>query len=782
MNLKFLIFKSKILSFRKTWPILFLVFIWLIFSYPYFLKGLVPFPSDYLVNFFAPWSSYPEFWGPIKNNATPDVISQIYTWKKLVIDTWKSGSIPLWNPYGFSGTPLLANYQSAALSPGNILYFILPFIDAWSIQILLQPLMAGFFTYLFVRSLKLSKTASIISSLAFMFCGFLTTWMMYGTLGYAIVFLPLALFAIQKISSTQKWYYSLLLSISIPLSFFSGHFQTSLYFLIFILIYILFNFFTEKNIKVFLLNVASVFWGLLLSATQLIPSIELYLNSVRSEIFMKSEVIPWSYLPTFLAPDFFGNPVTRNDWFGHYAEWNAYIGLLPLMLGFYSLRKRNGITLFFFFSAALVFLLAFQTPMLDFLITLKIPVLSTSAASRIIVLFSFCFAVLAGFGFENLTADLKNRKLRPVFVWLGAFVLIFITLWTISLSGFFFPEGKSQISLSNLKLPTLLLLASVFIILSGLFIKIKNIFIIISALLILLTAFDILRFAIKWQPFKPRDLVYPEVQISKFLSKLSGYDRVLANFGAEASTTFRIPSVEGYDPLYIKRYGELVIALSDGQYHKAERSVVLFPKKGTYTGTALNLLGIKYVVHKIADGREVWAFPFWTYPTDQFKMIHEDPNYQVYENQKVFRMAFLVNNIKIEKSEKKILGLILKEGVDLKKQAVAEENIELTGKSIDIGEAEIKEYKPNKITIEADSKGKNLLILTDPFYPGWKAYVDNKFSKIYRVDYAFRGIVVPDGKHRVVFNYAPESFRIGLLLAGLGIIGAGAQSFYLRKK
>ncbi|MDP2649432.1 MAG: YfhO family protein [bacterium] len=764
------------------WPLIFLFLVWFIFSGQFFLKGLVPFPSDYLVNFFAPWSSYPEFWGPIKNNATPDVISQIYPWKKLVIDIWKSGNIPLWNPYGFSGTPLLANYQSAVLSPLNLVYFILPFIEAWSILILLQPLMAGIFTYLFVRSLKLSKSASVISSLAFMFCGFLITWMMYGTMGYAILFLPLALFAVQKISSTQKWYYSLLLAITIPFSFFSGHFQTSLYFLIFILAYIIFKFLTERNVEAFLLNLLSVFWGLLFSSVQLIPSIELYWSSVRSEIFMKSEVIPWGYLPTFLAPDFFGNPVTRNDWFGHYAEWNAYIGLLPLMLGFYSLRKRNTLTLFFFFFAALVFLLAFQTPILDLLIVLKIPVLSTSAASRIIVLFSFCFAVLAGFGFDNLIADLKNKKLRPVFLWIAFFAFLFLLLWVITSLSLFLPEDKSRISFSNLKLPTILLLGSILVIFLGVFVKVKNMLVIISALLILITAFDVLRFAIKWQPFEPKNLVFPDVPISKFLSAIQDKDRVFGNLGAEASVTYRIPSIEGYDPLYIGRYGEFIRAASDGRFHKGERSVVLLSKNAAFRERVINFLGVKYLVHKVSDNNTVWTYPVWKYPVDQFKIVYEDDFYQIFENQKVFKRAFLVNNIKVRQSEKEILGLILKEGTDLKKEAVLEEDIELAGKGVEIGEAEVREYKPNRISIETSSKGENLLILTDPFYPGWKAYIDGKPSKIQRVDYAFRGVVVPDGKHNVTFLYNPESFKTGLLLAVLGIIGAGAQSFYLRKK
>src|SRR3990167_6759385 len=168
--------------FKKFWPIIFILFVWLIFSSPFFLKDRVPFPSTYLVNFFPPWSAYSQFAGPIKNNAMPDIITQIYPWKKFTIETLKIGQIPLWNPYSFSGTPHLANYQSAVFSPFNILFLVPPFIDAWSILILLQPLLAGLFTYLLIRSFKLDKLASLIASISFMFCGFITVWMGYGTL------------------------------------------------------------------------------------------------------------------------------------------------------------------------------------------------------------------------------------------------------------------------------------------------------------------------------------------------------------------------------------------------------------------------------------------------------------------------------------------------------------------------------------------------------------------------------------------------------------------------
>src|SRR3990167_5685311 len=103
----------------KFWPVIFIFLLWFIFASPYFVKGKVPYASTYQVNFFPPWSHYENFWGPVKNNAMPDVHGQIYPWKKFTIDTFRNGQIPLWNPYSFSGNPHLANFQSAVLSPFN---------------------------------------------------------------------------------------------------------------------------------------------------------------------------------------------------------------------------------------------------------------------------------------------------------------------------------------------------------------------------------------------------------------------------------------------------------------------------------------------------------------------------------------------------------------------------------------------------------------------------------------------------------------------------------------
>ena len=776
----------------KYWPVLFIVTVWFIFAHPYFIFVKVPFPSGYLVNFFAPWNTISEFAGPFKNGATPDVITQIYPWKNLVIDLWKEGIIPLWNPYSFSGTPLLANYQSAALTPLNLLYLILPFVDAWSVAVLLQPLLAGLFMYMFARALGVNSGGSVVTSIAFMFSGFITTWINYQTLGYAILFLPLGLFAIEKFFKTKRWFYSLLLTVTIPLSFLSGHFQTSLYFLLFVVAYCFFKLIQTRDIKSSIYSLVSIILGLLISAPQILPSIELYYHSVRSEIFSAVEIIPWSYLPTFLAPDFFGNPVTRNDWLGHYAEWNGYLGLIPLMLGFYSLTsKKSQKTILFFFAVSIIsILLAFRSPLLDFLVNLKVPVLSTSAASRIIVIASFCFAVLAGFGFEKVIEDIKKRNYKPMIVWGLIFGVIFAILWGIVALKLFIPEDKLRISFSNLRLPTLIFGSTIAIVISTIFIRNKKFISALPILLILIVAFDLLRFAIKWQPFDSRKFVYPELPISKFLSTIKPYDRVFGNFGAEVSTSYRASIIEGYDPLYIARYGEFIGAASDGQFHKAQRSGVVFPKRGDNTQNILNFLGVKYIIHKIADGRYAWAYPFWEYPVDYFTPVYKDASYEVYQNQKAFNRAFIVGKYRVETSGEKLLSLMFDKNSNLKEEVFLEEKIDQELSEDTWGEAIIKSYNSNEIIIEASSSGRALLVLSDPFYPGWKAFVDPSTGsgqdgsevKIYRVDYAFRGIVIPAGKHTVKFTYEPDSFRIGTALGLLGFLGTVTLTLSLSRQ
>ncbi|MEK7450623.1 MAG: YfhO family protein [Patescibacteria group bacterium] len=768
----------------KFWPIIFIFIIWFIFAYPYFLKSKAPYSATYQMNNFAPWSAYEKFWGPVKNGAMPDVITQIYPWKHLVIEAWKDKQIPLWNPYSFAGTPLLANYQSGAFSPFNLLFFILPFVDAWSILVLLQPLLAGIFMYLLARALARTKFASLISAISFMFCGFLTVWMGYATLGYAILFLPLAIFGIEKYYQTNKHGFLLLFSLIIPLSFFSGHFQISLYFFLFVLAYIVYKFISTKNISSTLYLILYTCFGILLSLPQLLPSIEFYSQSFRSAVFQKGEAIPWAYIPTLLAPDFFGNPVTRNDWYGHYAEWNAYVGILPLFLALYSISgKKKTQVIFLFISGVLVLLLALNSPLLDILINLHIPVLSTSSASRIVSLYAFIFALLAAFGFDQLFSDIENRKHRKILTWMISFAGIFIALWVIIIAKQFIPQDKIFIAKSNLILPSLLFIAVIVIVVAS--IAKKKLINVAALLLIAIVGFDMLRFVNKWQPFDPKNLVFLNTPTNIAFSKIAGYERVIGNFGAEDAVYYHLPSLEGYDALYVKRYGEFISSVRNGKIADLYRSVVAFAKSEDHTSKTINMLNVRYIVHKLADDNMGWTFPFWTYPQGQFKLIYKDDKYEFYENTKVLPHAFLVGAYQVAKNPQEIIDIIYSNNFNPKQEVVleSESDTPLPFSNFDnLSEAKISDYKLNKVSISTSSKSTSILFLSDAFYPGWKALVDGVSTPIYRANYAFRAVVLPKGKHNVEFIYDPLSFRLGIYGAVTGLLTIIVLQGLLMKK
>ena len=101
------------------------------------------------------------------------------------------------------------------------------------------------------------------------------------------------------------------------------------------------------------------------------------------------------------------------------------------------------------------------------------------------------------------------------------------------------------------------------------------------------------------------------------------------------------------------------------------------------------------------------------------------------------------------------------------------------------GEARISNYEDERVEVRTRTTRPGLLVLTDSFYPGWKATVDGRDAKIHRVDYLIRGVQLPAGTHTVRFRYEPESWRVGWITSALAlviILGAVAVGLLRRRR
>jgi hypothetical protein len=81
----------------------------------------------------------------------------------------------------------------------------------------------------------------------------------------------------------------------------------------------------------------------------------------------------------------------------------------------------------------------------------------------------------------------------------------------------------------------------------------------------------------------------------------------------------------------------------------------------------------------------------------------------------------------------------------------------------------IREYTPNQISLNVEMACTGMVIVSDSWYPGWKAEVDGRSAEIHRAYGLIRGVVVERGSHRLRMSYRPLTLYAGAGLAMAGL-------------
>jgi hypothetical protein len=79
--------------------------------------------------------------------------------------------------------------------------------------------------------------------------------------------------------------------------------------------------------------------------------------------------------------------------------------------------------------------------------------------------------------------------------------------------------------------------------------------------------------------------------------------------------------------------------------------------------------------------------------------------------------------------------------------------------------ASIEYENPNQVVVQLEAPSEGWLLLSDAWYPGWRAWVDGSAAPVLRANYLFRAVQVGSGEQQVVFVYRPTSFWAGLALS-----------------
>jgi hypothetical protein len=143
-------------------------------------------------------------------------------------------------------------------------------------------------------------------------------------------------------------------------------------------------------------------------------------------------------------------------------------------------------------------------------------------------------------------------------------------------------------------------------------------------------------------------------------------------------------------------------------------------------------------------------------------------NIIIFENTDVSPRVFPIGNIEIITDAEKRYARLNDPGFAIDSTAIIEKEL---GHEISMPadfNYEITRYEPNVIDISVEADKQTLMVLSEVYYPaGWKAFIDDIETEIYKTNHLLRSIVLPAGNHSVSFRLEPESYYRSLWLMGV---------------
>jgi hypothetical protein len=296
----------------------------------------------------------------------------------------------------------------------------------------------------------------------------------------------------------------------------------------------------------------------------------------------------------------------------------------------------------------------------------------------------------------------------------------------------------------------------------------------IVSLFVALVSFNLLYQAKKYLPFSRPELIFPSTPVIDFLQKQEKPIRFEPNnvIPQNMWMPYSLESASGSDALLPKRTGEFLTAVETGKIQKDISRVHLIQN---YDSPLYPLLNAKYILVKkqteggiySPEGKPQTRF----LDIGRYKLVFEDKTIQVYEDLKALPRAFWVYEFETISGDEKIINRLFAQDFDLKKKIILEENPDFAPslKKAKKQEIEWLEYKQSRLKMVVNSDQPGFIFLANNFYPGWESFVDSQKTKIYRANYTFQAIRIPEGRHLVEFFYSPNSFKVGLMISLLTV-------------
>lgn len=679
----------------------------------------------------------------------------------------KKGSIPLWNPYIFSGYPVFADGENAFLYPLKFLFHF--FFSPWKAGDLLtifHIFMAQIFMFIYLEEIGCSFFPALSGGFLFGFNIF-SLWQNFFRSGSsAMVWLPFLLLCYKKFLNKRNllwcglggFSFAFIILDYLPYAFYA--------FLVFIFVTGLEVIEYIKNWKPLWKRNSPLIPFLLITATGFLI-VYFYLQAVlelallsQKQRFLLSDVTGKLFhrgrRALFLSVGLFSPLMMGSEnvdflisslYFDPFVYYSLFAGVSATFLAALSFLSFFSIYSTAFPLLSFVALLIFLHTPLNALISFIFPWFKGIPPFSAGFMFAFSISLSSSFGFEAILKGVSRKTL------LLGIATGFILIFGSGLYGFIsyresFPH--EWLTPFNIRFYHPII---VFLLIAGaFFINMKKG---IKSILLFLIIFIEL-YPISFLVYRPIpvSLLQFSDHYSSSLIRNYKYERI-SGIEPNLSTIFEWHSPEGYEAMIPDYYILGIKGKFRSYYFKENREVGI----SQITYPFAKILSVKYLIILSPYSRSA-------IPPDKLEILERKDGMNIYEVKDVLPRAFVVSSSRVVKDWREATELI-RNGYDPLNGVLIEEKTFCSGGS---GSAEIKKYELEKVVLSVEVNGGcGFLILTDTWYPGWKVYVDGKEEKLLRAYGMVRAVKIEEGRHEVLFLYRPWWLIPGILMSCLGI-------------
>lgn len=695
---------------------------------------------------------------------SPDLANQVLPWFQFQAGEWHNRVLPLWDPYLWAGQSLIGQAQPGAAYPLNWLLFLMPLRNGWirlawlHCYFVLIHFMAVVFAYWFARDLGASRSGSALAGLAFGLGGYVgtTDWpqMLNGAVWAPLVFgfLRRAFEGIRPRGSAA------LAGMFLGMAWLSGHHQIPIYTTLAALAvcayYLLFR---ARRFDWNAALLASLFllFTVLVGALQILPAYE-YGKLAKRWVGVEDPVGWKQKVPYTVHAEYSLNPLSLLGIVipGIHRHADPFLGvaittlaLFGLLLGFH---RREVRLLGLLGLGGLLFSLGQNSVWHGMLYAVAPLVEKARTPSMAIFIFHFGFSILSALGFDALTASGPSRASgRAVRLLLGSAVLL-LGASVFNLAAGRTPEDRFALT----ALAALLVAGVVYAAGSGLLTRRGAL--VCFTVVALMELGNVSGFAFAHRREKNRSI---------YLNKMQQHADIAEFIRAQPwPARIAVPN----EPVPYN-FGDWYGVDTFAGYVASLPANLL--RLGLHSRRVHDLMGVSYAIGEQPphpDYREVFR---------------SESGLKVYLNPRAMPRAWAVHQLHRVESDDQAFAMLENPAFDFRQAGwIHNEPPELESCPDNADIVRILRRDTQSLEIEARMGCRGMVVVSENFFPGWRAWVDGRPVPIHEVYTCLRGVVVERGLHSIRMEYRPRSVAWGAAMTLLGVAAAVALAGIERRR